>query len=223
VSNKDLPECHPIRQVHAQDADSRSPGCRAADEDCSLPFEVPAPALSARVEEPRPLPCHWINPCQIRPLAKIAFVARQGESAGVIRSAVLAGQYVLDVIRPEWFVVLVQATVLTAAAGSPPDQVARRGLHRQVLSLAAFPKSARALACRSATTLPAHIYISYSDRSSWERVPSLHFSANTATRASASGSARRLKSERAASTLSERVTGSRSRSRTGVANARCMP
>jgi hypothetical protein len=104
-------------------------------------------------------------------------------------------------------IVLVDAAVLAASVCTLPHEVSGGGTNQD------FWRISRAFACRIATRLPAVTYRSYSDRSDGVRSPSLHFRANSSTRACVLGSAFSFINSLAASTFRLRLTGSRRRSR----------
>src|SRR5437867_2366472 len=106
------------------------------------------------------------------------------------------------------FIVFMDAAVLAASTCTLAHEVSRSGTNQDFLE-----RMSRAFACRIATRLPAVTYRSYSDLSDGVRSPSLHFRANSSTRACVLGSAFSFINSLAASTFRLRLTGSKRRSR----------
>ena len=106
-----------------------------------------------------------------------------------------------------WLIVFVDAAIFAASACALPSEFSLRGTDQDFLE-----RIRRAFACRIATRLPAVTYRSYSNLSEEVRSPSLHFLANSSTRACVLASALSLISSLAASAFRLRLTGSKRRS-----------
>ncbi len=87
------------------------------------------PAIASRIEQGANLPCHRIDACQVRTFAQIAAMTGEGQIAGIAASAMLAGNYVFDVMR-ERTTFLGKQTIFAAVSGSGSDECPRRLLHR---------------------------------------------------------------------------------------------
>ena len=91
----------PILGVHLQQGYRRPTNRRLADNHDPVTLEVLLPVVPARVKQPHERTTLRVKRAQVWPLMCIAMVAGQGKILGVVASAMLASNDVLDVVGKE--------------------------------------------------------------------------------------------------------------------------
>jgi hypothetical protein len=99
--------------------------------------EVIGPLIASRMKEADNLPRLGINPGQIRTLTEITAVARERQVIGIVGSAVLLRDDVLDVM-PQFAMCLAQAAVFAPLASPAADEVPRGRVHLLLKLLASL-------------------------------------------------------------------------------------
>ena len=127
--DEECPGLNAIGSIQPQNPDGRASGRCQPNEEWSVPPEVPAPLLPARVEETNHPSGHRIYASQVAAFEKIAVLAGPSHIAEFIGTAVFPRDDVLKVERKAWQIVFVESAILAAVPRSTGNQFAERGHH----------------------------------------------------------------------------------------------
>ena len=136
-----------LRIVDVEDGDGGAAGLRAAHEDRAVPLEMPLPRLASGIEETHHVIGQRVAAAQVWSLMEVASVAAPTAVVGIVRAAVLLGEYVFNVEIGPWRGEVGEVAILTPTAGPFADKLAKGLCHQ---ASAERLRSARALAWRMA-------------------------------------------------------------------------
>jgi hypothetical protein len=117
-----------IRMVHVEYAYRRPSNGRSARDHRSNHLKMIVPILRPWVKKRDHRIVERVQAGKIRPFVRIAMGTRKSEIRFVVRTAVLLGDHMLDLISIEWFIVLSRVTVFAPVPGTlanpkPGDRV----------------------------------------------------------------------------------------------------
>jgi hypothetical protein len=123
-----LAEGNAIGKVYLQDSNGDSPDRGTAEQDRTIPAEVPVPLVTAWIEEFDNFLSLFIDSSYIRPLVVVACKTGQAKVRGPRGTAVFPGNDVVNLER-EAVVCLRYLAVFAAASGPAPHQLFEHALH----------------------------------------------------------------------------------------------
>lgn len=107
-----------LLRIEDKNFNGRAPDSGAADNEDAIPTKVSRPSMPTRVEELRQLSSLGIITGDIASLMQVAIDASKGKAAELVSAAMLLGPHVFNVKTCVGRLILVQAAVFTAVAGS---------------------------------------------------------------------------------------------------------
>jgi hypothetical protein len=124
-----LPYFKALRIVDVEHSDSSAADLGAPCKHYTLPFEMPFPDLTARIEEANNFPCQWVSTAQVRAFVKVASMATPAPIVNGIRSTVLLGDNVFCMENGDCGSAIGKMTILTPLTSPFTDKLAKGPLH----------------------------------------------------------------------------------------------
>jgi hypothetical protein len=121
-----------IPEVGGEHGHGRAAAARSTDNDGIGDAEVTPPPLAPQVEQGCQFARYWVDAREIRSLVAIAMMARKRKIIGMVATAMLPGNDVLDVKPEERFVFLMEAAIFAAMARTGPDELPCGGIHQRL-------------------------------------------------------------------------------------------
>ena len=90
------------------------------------------PTVVTRMKQRSYLTRHWIDPCQIWPLVKIAAMARQRQIPRVVHAAMLLRNDVFNVVE-QLTILLRQPAIFAPRSGPLANESSRFSIHRYLV------------------------------------------------------------------------------------------
>ena len=130
--DENFPQFDSLWVIDVQYRHGGAAGLRAADEDRTVPFEMPLPRLISRIEQPHDVIAQRVAPAQVRSLMEVAPMATPAPIALIVRTIVLDRDDVFDVKRARRDGKIGKAAVLAPTVGALANELAERRLHEVV-------------------------------------------------------------------------------------------